>query len=383
MNFRRTFHPIGQGAFYTERHKFNETEFTAVYDCGSSTFNNKKLETKIKSTFPKDYPIDVLFISHFHADHINGIEILNKHCKIKRVVMPLIDDTAKILCKVANLLDNEYFDARLIDSPEDFFGGDVAIIRIEETDINPNTDGVEPTSPLNISDIEKSTNFPSGTQFGGINNWIFIPFNYKHEECKKQFEKGLQNVSLTLVDIDTTDKITKNKTDIIKAYKAVDGDLNQNSMILYSGKDSDYVIECIVDNHSSCKAYQSGCLYMGDVDLKEPKIVTDIIEKLKKYLPYIGTLQVPHHGSIHNFDSSVLKQLKINCAIFSYGTTNNYGHPSDTVIGDIIANNIYPHHVTEQQHSMVTQVSFIDVHLNATSELRGNAALIHSGLFDK
>jgi hypothetical protein len=358
----RTFHPIGQGAFYTESHKFNGTKFTIVYDCGSSTFKGKKLETKIKSTFPKDHPIDILFISHFHADHISGIEILAKHCKIKKVVIPLIDDTAKILLKVTNLLDNNYSDTSLIDSPEDFFGGDIPIIRIEPTEINPNTDGIGLNDPTDISKIVSSTNNPSGTVFAplaGI-DWFFIPFNYKHDERKKQFEAALNTLGLTLADIDTINKINKNKDIIIKAYSNVDGDLNTNSMILYSGKNSNYYLDCF--NHFSSFYFhrrfhselQSGCLYLGDIDLNEPGIVADINAKLRQLLPYIGTLQVPHHGSIHNFASAIL-QTNIYCAIFSYGTTNTYGHPSDKVIGEIISNNIFPHLVTEIQQSMITQ----------------------------
>lgn len=362
MSLIRTFHPIGQGAFYTERHKFNGTDFTIVYDCGSSTFKGKKLEAKIKSTFPKDHPIDILFISHFHADHISGIEILAKHCKIKKVVIPLIDDTAKILLKVTNLLDNNYSDTSLIDSPEDFFGGDIPIIRIEPTEINPNTDGIGLNDPTDISKIVSSKNNPSGTVFAplaGI-DWFFIPFNYKHDERKKQFEAALNTLGLTLADIDTINKINKNKDDIIKAYNAVDGDLNKNSMILYSGKKSDDYLHCFNHFHHLYfhrhfhSELQSGCLYMGDIDLNEPGIVADIIAKLRQLLPFTGTLQVPHHGSVHNFDSSIL-QPSIGCAIFSYGTTNTYGHPSARVVGDIISNNIYPHLVTEKQHSMITQ----------------------------
>ena len=362
MNLIRTFHPIGQGAFYTERHKFNGTEFTIVYDCGSSTFKGKKLETKIKSTFPKDHPIDILFISHFHADHISGIEILAKHCKIKKVVIPLIDDTAKILLKVTNLLDNNYSDTSLIDNPEDFFGGDISIIRIEPSEINPNSDGILLNDPTDISKIVSSTKNPSGTVFSplaGI-DWFFIPFNYKHDGRKIQFETALNTYGLTLADIDTINKINKNKDIIIKAYSNVDGDLNKNSMILYSGKKSDDYLDCFNHFHHLYfyrhfhSELQSGCLYMGDIDLNEPGIVADIIAKLRQLLPFTGTLQVPHHGSVHNFASSIL-QPNIYCAIFSYGTTNTYGHPSARVVGDIISNNIYPHLVTEKQQSMITQ----------------------------
>lgn len=362
MTLIRTFHPIGQGAFYTERHNFKGIDFTIVYDCGSTTLSQKKLDKKIKSSFPKDQQIDILFISHFHADHINGIETLAKHCKIKRVVMPYIDDEAKALIMVNNLIDSNYSDTRIIDNPTDFFGDDIPIITINPTEINLNTDGIGLGNPTAISSINSSTTIQSGTIFTPITNtdWFFIPFNYKHVERKNQFVSALAYYGLTLTQINTINKINKNKSDIIKAYNDVDGDLNINSMILFSGKNSEDNIQCFDHLHHFYfhrhfhLSFQCGCLYLGDIDLNEPNIVADIVSKLRQLLPFIGTLQVPHHGSIHNFASAIL-QPKIYCAIFSYGTTNTYGHPSDRVIGDIIANNIYPHLVTEEQLSMITQ----------------------------
>ncbi len=132
QNFIRVFHPVGQGAFYSERHFVNGSEFTVVYDCGSTTLKKDELSRKIKSIFPKSHSIDVLFISHFHADHINGIEFLKEHCNIKRVVLPLLDESAKALVKVANMIEGHSFDPVLIDNPTEFFKNDTRIITINK-----------------------------------------------------------------------------------------------------------------------------------------------------------------------------------------------------------------------------------------------------------
>ena len=362
----RTFHPIGQGAFYTERHLCEDSEFTIVYDCGSTTLRREKLEKKIKLTFPKDHTIDVLFISHFHADHINGIEILRSHCKIKNVIIPLIEKTSKTLFKVANLIDSEFIDTRLIDDPESFFGGETQIIPIIPVEISQNENRIIFENPISFSETPGSSRRPSGTVFKLSTNidWFLIPFNYKHDRRKEQFEAELNSYHLTLKDIDTIEKIKANKENIIKAYKKVDGDLNENSMVLYSGKKSEDNVCCFDHFHHFRHTYlyellqpldcQSACLYMGDIDLSENAIVIDINNRLKDLLPYIGTLQIPHHGSIHNFSNSILNP-NICCVIFSYGTSNTYGHPSDKVISDVIARDIYPHFVTEEQTSMVVQ----------------------------
>lgn len=85
--FERIFHPVGQGAFYSETHRIDDSshsEINVVYDCGS-----KKGKTwvgqRVKSLF-QNREIELLFLSHFHNDHYNGIEFINP----KYIVLPLL-----------------------------------------------------------------------------------------------------------------------------------------------------------------------------------------------------------------------------------------------------------------------------------------------------
>ena len=238
MELIRIFHPIGQGAFYTERHFSEGQEFTVVYDCGSTTLTLKKLEKKIKSTFLKKQNIDLLFISHFHSDHINGIQFLKTHCKIKIVVLPLIGEETKALLKINNFIANDDATTQLIDNPQAFFGDSTIIISIAETEIVNGDNGINTEQQRIVTDINTSETIASGTPLVNplIDKWFFIPFNYKHSDRKKEFISALTKASLNLTDIDTIEKISTNKRKIIAAYKQVDGDLNDNSMILFSGK---------------------------------------------------------------------------------------------------------------------------------------------------
>ncbi|RYE17806.1 MAG: hypothetical protein EOP45_15150 [Sphingobacteriaceae bacterium] len=209
-----------------------------------------------------------------------------------------IDNDAKALYKIANLLENNFFDTRLINNPEDFFGSHIPIIRIEPTGTNLNTDNISLSEPQDISIVNHSKNFPSGTTFTifANSNWFFIPFNYRQDERKKQFVKELKFYKLTLVQLNTIDKISKYKNQIIEAYNKVEGNLNTNSMILYSGKklsNETHVFnfnQQLFYNHFNC-----GCLYMGDINLNEPNIIEHIFLKLKSLISSIGTLQIPHH----------------------------------------------------------------------------------------
>ena len=94
MKVTRVIHPIGQGAFYSERIECDDRTYNIVYDCGSGNFNKapKLLEREIASCYKKNDVIDVLFISHFDNDHINGINELRRHIsEIKNVIVPLIE----------------------------------------------------------------------------------------------------------------------------------------------------------------------------------------------------------------------------------------------------------------------------------------------------
>ncbi|MDR6761920.1 phosphoribosyl 1,2-cyclic phosphodiesterase [Flavobacterium sp. 2755] len=107
MKTLRIFHSAGQGAFYSEVHQNtgSNSGFTIVFDFGSLTLKDKKLELLVSSAFRKKHIIDILFISHFHTDHVNGLDFLKKNYRIKKVVLPLLDDTAKILMKISNFIN--------------------------------------------------------------------------------------------------------------------------------------------------------------------------------------------------------------------------------------------------------------------------------------
>ena len=87
ITFRRIFHPVGQGAFFTEQllsYPSGDALFNVVYDCGSFTDVNRRFPTtapkllrdKINLSFNKNSHIDLLFISHFDGDHTNGLDYL-------------------------------------------------------------------------------------------------------------------------------------------------------------------------------------------------------------------------------------------------------------------------------------------------------------------
>lgn len=363
MKTLRIFHPIGQGAFYSEVHENDNTKFTIVYDCGSSTFKGKKMETLVSSTFPENYEIDILFISHFHTDHVNGIEFLKKKFKIKKVILPLLDDEAKSLLKISNFINFGDTNTQLIDNPIGYFDNQTSLVFIDEVNLDEDTDGINIENVNDIPSLTSGATIKSGSVLTtGIvdHDWLFIPFNYKQHARRSEFITELSNLGLTISDIDTIEKISTHKVNIRKAYDKIQGDLNENSLLLFSGKEKAEYVNYF-HNHSYFhflmdypQAYIS-CIYFGDINLREPGIINDIKRKLRKVWNTVGTIQVPHHGAINNFDKAIFNSTNISCAVVSFGKTNTYGHPSATVVGQLLTLNILPYSVTEDVDSRLVQ----------------------------
>jgi beta-lactamase superfamily II metal-dependent hydrolase len=339
-SFIRTFHSVGQGAFYTEKHILgNGKKFTVVYDCGSKAKTH--LETRIASIFPEKYQIDILFISHFHDDHINGIDFLKKHCCIKRVVMPFVDDESKVLLKAISPASVW----NLIDNPKGYFGDATPVTKVKT---DPDSDNSQPVAVENMP-----PEILSGKRIT-TSDWFYIPFNYEDTIRKPQFIEELKNQGLNITDITEIENVKKYKNKIKTAYNNIGGDLNINSMALYSGKQQNDAIT-FMNPHLCTENLQSGCLYTGDIDLNQEGIVDDLKSKLNDFFSYTGAIQIPHHGSEKNFNVSILEK-NINCAIISCGGKFKcYKHPSHKVIEDLVANSVCVHIVTECPQSTVIQ----------------------------
>lgn len=237
---RRIFYPVGQGAFYSERHE----NHNIVYDCGTHYFNRGKkgIKNTISQSFSKDEIIDILFISHFDYDHVSLIEHLKKSVKkIRLVVMPLLCDDEKILlCNIFKALGEKAL-VTLVENPEEFFGAKTHIIRVKlssEKKINSKgkTDKDTP-SIISLNNINKYSEIPSGTLIAieEHSDWIFIPFNYEYKDRSKEFLNKLRANNIDINELKNPDyDYTKHRKTIKETYEEV-GDINENSMFLYSG----------------------------------------------------------------------------------------------------------------------------------------------------
>ena len=383
----RTFHPVGQGAFYSERH----SDFNIVYDCGSMPLlsNTKSV---VKSAFNKSDVIDVLFISHFDYDHVSAISVLvNSVSKIERVVLPLLHDEHKnLLININRALSQNI--VKLLKDPQSFFGEKTDIIYVKAAPPEENIENSETSEreQFDLREIRQRISKASGRfeidsgsilSIGNIVHWVFVPYNFCNANRSYQLESRLKAAGFDIDQLKNspsyglTEFTTPQSRKTLRSiYSRVDGNVNENSMLLYSGP-GDTVKNRLwwnCDDECSlpiCWFERPGCIYTGDSDLNK----IDILSKFSEFERYIGTIQVPHHGSRHNFSIAALNEYwsPIFCPI-SFGTKNRYGHPATEVINQLAAHRHIPLLITEEPNTVLVQkFSSVDKKLKSLEKALG------------
>lgn len=346
MYILRTFHPVGHGAFYSEKHD----GFNIVYDCGTMS-NRTNADNVVSKAFNSNDTIDYLFISHFDSDHISHIVKLKQTVKtIKNIVLPLLHEDHKIfLININRVLRSGLIG--FIKDPRKYLkrkiGDETEIILINSND---NIEG-------NINKTFKLSPY-----------WVFIPYNVDVNNARyNQLLTELDNAKFSVDCLKGDSKYTLSmatlqQREIRYIYKRINGrhnavigssyNINFNSMLLYSGpvqniESANQFKRCgiIYNNILNQINDAAGCIYTGDSDLNK----ADINSVFASYMQHVGTIQIPHHGSIGNFN---IKQIKNKCACPISCPNNNSNHPNQAVINDI--NNIgsVPIKVTEDPHSV-------------------------------
>ena len=367
---QRFFHPVGQGAFYSERHEYQGSTLNIVYDCGTEYMNRRKkgIRGVVTQSFRKQDVIHILFISHFDYDHISLIELLkNTVNRIERVVIPFLNKKETIfLANVYKALGEARL-AELVSDPETFFGEGTHVIQVQLS----TEEGHGEKATIRLSESTPKE-IPSGTPLSLENygDWVFVPYNHLNEERGKDFRDKLQEVGIDVGKLENPGYVLdKDRCQKIKGcYKKIDGGINQNSMFLYSGPSKGEGVSIYFwvggiswyhNHHCGClydhyfDSDRVACLYTGDGDLNK----VDVGAVYKKYWEFIGTIQIPHHGSLpsFNFERNILEAEYLLCPI-SVGKNNSYGHPSQSVISQILFYRCCPILVTEDVCSTFVEV---------------------------
>jgi len=369
INFKSTFHGIGQGLFYS----LIVNEHVIVYDCGSETnmpprhnILNTYINGAMINEYFKDGKIDLFIISHFHNDHINGIKKLHsKGIDIREFVMPYLYKEIRWLFwggKTTNDFD-------FINDPVGYLKGLYPQCKItfikNSTDldnddfINANESGDDDNKPFDImgwygNTIEKdewqddlSVIFQTSLSSYRIPYWKF-KFSQDSFPDKINISKIRKAIKDSKIDIGNDPSKILDVIDIMK--QNMPSNLrNETSLICCHGpvahKNNIYIYFEIIISKEKRYTQFSCCSHIhnenvSNLDLGIPLFhllsgdaeISDRFRYEDNFMNDLGKVlvfQIPHHGSAENWHNwFVHSHPNTKFWLYSRGDPNRFNHPT-------------------------------------------------------
>ena len=396
IRMTRTFHPVGQGAFYSEKFDFgNGSKLNIVYDCGTlPQCGFKGMQGVVDAAFGAGECIDGVFISHFDEDHVNGFPLLFKRVRqnVRHIFLPHLT-TKDILMELVynNIGEDEletrrtYADAycRLIadGDPSGVFDrlgisrdveGDpeVHIIYPEDAELPKDIRMGRIEAIRTGEDVFAHLVGSRDIQPPGWPFWHFIPYNYNFRGCgsaaRVKFENALKRFlrarSLKEDSSGVRAILTNLKllTDFKRHYvKNVSKDINGHSMTLLSCPSLPCCCywmtrpENVKDFRCGSPARRAGCLYTGDYNASSRRRCDALFNAYSAHVCKVGCVQLPHHGSGRNYNYKLgaLDAVFVAC----YGKRNAFHHPGMRVRAHLYVKRRKIAFVTEDPASKYTK----------------------------
>lgn len=385
--------PVGQGFFHAGWVGFPEAEesFFYVYDCGAMNkfaFERDREIKKLNALVGDGARLDLLVISHMHADHVNGIEALVTDGKLKvdTIMMPMIEMKERLLSFATTAhedpasAESNFFKDFIVDpvaavsrfgprnillvgrgeggapgsgSPDDspldggpdlsgegrgytwkLVGQGSAEVRSLDAD-RPQIVAIPDTSAIKV--------FESGNWQDA---WLIAP--YVDEEITAKNDLFLTNLAnelhITVAELEgrlsdssfSLDLITNHADKLQSAFKSCHGNLNRTSLCLYSGPAASVAVEhgCQVQHGpwvSTLGHQRIAWLATGDAKLSKDAKCDALLGHFKDHLDKVSTLTLPHHGAAGDFNQKLLTSTKPSFCPVAADEVNDWQHPAASV----------------------------------------------------
>lgn len=407
---------VGQGCFHAGFVGEGEVTSTGgkgvryVYDCGS--LDRVALAEAIGRYHHEtaSAPIDFLFLSHLHADHVIGVKDL---CSVgvDTIVLPhfnVIDRLISFAHSIqsmgagASQADVQFL-ADLAADPETAIANTLRprqLVLVRRGEGDAPTGGGEPVfdgpsdqggerrgelkwtivrSPRLATDLgaatiqlEDTTIFQIADDAGVAiqagapeRQWLLAP--YVDEEvslARDAFIKAVADgLGLTVEMFEAKALETGwlldlviNKQDVLVAAYGGKSGLNVTSLCLYSGPPQ------LDPGLASAKfgrfgfsehpAFDLGWLGTGDADLKKAARLDAFIKHYNQHVPLVRSLLLPHHGAAANFHPDLIKAVEPTIVVAA-AKSAKYRHPSTEAINGVAKFGLPLWNVTDEEASEV------------------------------
>lgn len=365
MKIKYEFHPVGQGLFCSGK---LDDDFCWVYDCGS--FNNGLLEEATHKFYVANGRIDLLAISHFHMDHINGIALLNR-CEINTILMPYLSPEARACVLLhlngATINDADFVDfLELLHSPAKYFSEKLGVRRFIY--VHPSGPSISSEHGISFYDDGNLTSRNDANDFWKqsvpnvairdltdgyltYQDYRFIPYYDARRLEQNTIETSRHKMYKQLADFFNKEYSDEGAQNIVAALKKKRKktyyNIEQYSMCLLGtpwrdGIDANKVnvrFECTMCQHvetKDCDLNKSGVLYTGDAKLKSLRQRERFNSYYGDYLHNLLAFQVMHHGARSCCGDGIAEIVNPSYSIFSAKPDFIYGHPHKEVIDEFI-----------------------------------------------
>jgi hypothetical protein len=373
---------VGQGLFSSGRIQMGDAlAFHWVYDCGTSS-SQKLIQNAVnKYNFDKNHRnIDLLVLSHFDKDHISGVkELLKNGRKIKRWVVPYYPLWQRLV--IASFLDIQPDDEEwgFYQNPIQYFKTYFAeelkktkfLLLPEKENESEISISLEPSDFDDVLSFETTEKLSDEFDNLGQNvHWLNPDKALLLRKGEEQFEFVLYNVPFNLLakvptNLTAFQKQVKqiiqshqsNSTDPTPALKTLytfafgNGNKHKNiiSQYLYIrniklssfwGMGYNHIFDVSIDNENEIVVIpedktKNAILYTGDAFLNDLPLLTDLTQSLgAERMARIYCLQVPHHGSKHNWQQGLANIFSPCISVFSADSQRRNGHPHGEVLKD-------------------------------------------------
>lgn len=297
-----TFHRAGHGLFYSGVITAENAakKFNFVYDCGTMPKRREKFDFDAQIDAYKesiDNKLDMLVISHFHEDHVNGLEkLLKGGVTPKVVIMPYISDSERATILFSKKI-KEKFLLEFYEDPVVWF----VHRKVEKIILIREKHGDEPREMVGQDDMsgtlisrEQVKDTSIITMAGKVEllipefRWIFefesVDFE-STEEYEKKLEKFMRGKSIKeLLEERELKSLSKEfgKEKLGKDYN------NITSVMMMHGPEN----EALEKGKEQKFKFHNYSLLMGDAKIARKEV--EMFKAYKKGRCYV--CQYPHHG---------------------------------------------------------------------------------------
>lgn len=374
--FHYQFHPVGQGLFASGALYESNTpdpKFLWVYDCGSVTFTEEpwwRRQIQLLKEFAHHRPtLDLLTLSHFDKDHINGVTALLGRFNVNMLLLPY----APLWQRLIVAFDGYQGDSDMMN----YFIDPVAFLRqrgqIEHLVLIPPTQGdppplvetslepikgpwtadapfkrLDPQDPLVVGFGTKAQDLellPAGMTINVQGRWEFLPYNKPLFRIPTRFPGFRVRVDQLRDDLLHGDAggreaaLDALKKEYDRTFGADGAARNRISLYLYGGpvyptwKACKLLNEhgddlpayprrqpCYYRARAEARGVDDTCsiLYSGDGFLNSDASVRHLSASLgAERMRRLGVYQVNHHGARENWHAGLAAKLNPWLSVFS------------------------------------------------------------------